>query len=386
MADITLSMLELSKEGDDAHGYRIGSGSSSSSSAGIVRINLSSVPPMYVVKEDGKYKLIGAGTEGTELIGSLVLDLLAKHDLAGAQWWLDQVVQMVEAHADGTGMPVIRSIWSGVTPDSRGAYAIQLAAQVLIATSTGKPDAIQKLIEARPKAANALDKAQLDKAICESLVKAKNWEGLLPAARQLQTNRWFSEEAFRYYILAAKGLHKWPELAAEARKRYDTNKSNEAAIKALVLAEAGQGNWARAAEWAKEISKSRTFEVEQAETAAWTAILAGKATEETLSTFHEVKEMGAKWPDYNYTEAMLEASLHQPDKATEALIRAIGDEDYFHLHPAAWAAYARICEQFGYADEANQAMARARAAVHEDDEITDWVNVLLYGGVTEKRK
>jgi Flp pilus assembly protein TadD len=374
LADVIASMIEFDKDGDDAHGYRIGG-----------NVRGSGMPAIFVVREDGKYKVIGAGADGAELIGALVLELLAKHDLAGAQWWLDRVAHDVEAHADGTGLPVIKSMWSGVTPESRGADAVRLAAQVLIATSTGKAEAIQKLTQARPKAANALDRTLLDKAICESLVKAKNWEGLLPAARQLQASRMFSEEGFRYYLMAAKGMRKWPELAAEAKKRYDGNNSNEAAVKALVLAEAGQGNWTRAAEWAKKIDKNGIFQVEQAETEAWTALIAGSPTDETLAALHKVKDLAAQQMDYRYTDAMLEAALHKPEEATEALLRGIADEDYFHLHPAAWVAYARICEQYGYPGEAEKAMAMARKTVHDDDDITDWVNALLNGRPTEKK-
>jgi tetratricopeptide (TPR) repeat protein len=366
MADVIVSLLDLTKDGDDAHGYRIGGTELASK-----------MPPMYVVREDGKYRLIGAGSDGSETVGELVLDLLAKHDLSGAQWWLDKVAHDVEARADGTGLPVIKTLWSGVTPESRGADALRLAAQVLIATSTGKPEVIQKLTQARPKATNAMDRALIDKAICESQLKAKNWQGLLAAARQLQTSNLFSEEGFRYYLMAAKGLRKWPELGAEAKKRYDSNPQNEAAVKALVLAEAGQGNWGRAAEWARKLGKNGIFQVEEAEMEAWTAILSGNPTEETLASLHKVKDYASKQVDYQYTDAMLEAALHKPEEATEALLRGIGEEDYFHLHPAAWLAYARICEQYGFPSEADKALSKARSAKHDEDDLTDWVNALL---------
>ena len=366
-ADIALSMMNLAKEGDDQHGYRI---------TGHIE-GSSGMPALYVIREDEKYKLIGAGSDGVELVGALVLDLLSKKDLAGAQWWLDQVQHDVQARADGTGLPVIKSLWSGVTPEFRNADAARLAAQVLIATSTGKPEAIQKLTLARPKAANVLDRAQIDKAICESLVKGKNWEGLMAAARQLQASRMFSEEGFRYYLMGAKGAHKWVELAAEAKKRYDGNPLNEAAVKALVLAAAGQGNWTSAAEWAKKVAKSGIFQIEQAETEAWTAILAGKATEESLTALHKVKDNGGKLLSYQYTDAMLQASLHLPEGAMEALIRSIAGQDDLHLHPAAWLAYARICVQYGYPDEAAKAVTMARTTSHPQDDLTDWVDALL---------
>ncbi|HEX3744720.1 MAG TPA: DUF3857 domain-containing protein [Bryobacteraceae bacterium] len=375
IADVVVSLLELTKVGDDEHGYRI----TASTQAGALGIGGSGMPPMYVMREDGKYKLIGAGTDGSEMIGGLVLDLLAKHDLPGARQWLDMVAHDVEAREDGTGLPVIKSMWSGVTPESRGVEPARLAAQVLIATSTGKLDAIQKLVQARPKAANALDRAQIDKAICESMQKARNWEGLLAAARQLQTAHLFGEEGFRYYLMAAKGLRKWPEIAVEAKKRYDSNPLNEAAVKALVLAAAGQGDWVRAADWATKLGKNGIFQIEEAEMEAWTAMLAGNPTEVTLTSLHKVKDVASQKVDYQYTDALLETALQKPEDATEALLRGIGDEDYYHLHPAAWAAYAHICEQYGFPAEAEAAMTMARTSTHANDDISDWVSTLLNG-------
>ena len=110
---------------------------------------------------------------------------------------------------------------------------------------------------------------------------------------------------------------------------------------------------------------------------AWTAILSGNPTEETLASLHKVKDYASKQVDYQYTDAMLEAALHKPEEATEALLRGIGEEDYFHLHPAAWLAYARICEQYGFPSEADKALSKARSAKHDEDDLTDWVNALL---------
>jgi hypothetical protein len=223
-----------------------------------------------------------------------------------------------------------------------------------------------------------MEKSQIDKAICEALAKGRKWDNLLAVAKRLEAFHTFSEEGFRFFIMAAKGARKWPELAAEAKKRLDENPVNSAAMQALVLAESRQGNWARAAEWTKKLAGDRSWPVEGAETLAWNAILAGKADQETLSAFQEWKTAGSARPDYHYTEAILDAALQKPEDAAEALLRGIAAEDFFHLHPAAWIAYARICQQYGYDGEAEKAMTSARTTVHDYDGLTDWVEALLH--------
>jgi hypothetical protein len=112
----------------------------------------SSSQTMYVIREDGKYKLLGSPPDGLELIGELALELLEKGDTRGAQWWLDKVVANIEPRSDGTGMPAVHALWSGVTPESRGPAAIRLASASLIGAGTGNAKAVQTLQEARAKA------------------------------------------------------------------------------------------------------------------------------------------------------------------------------------------------------------------------------------------
>ncbi len=82
---------------------------------------------------------------------------------------------------------------------------------------------------------------------------------------------------------------------------------------------------------------------------------------------------------------MLEAALHKPEEAIESLSRGIADEDYYHLHPAAWAAYARICEEYGFPEESEKALAMARTTRHDDDDVTDWVNAWLHARLAGKK-
>ena len=83
MLDFIISLLELSNEGDETLGYRIRGAA----------MGANGFPPMFVIKEDGRYRIIGSGPEGWEGIGRLVLDLLAQKNVKAAQWWLDKVVE-----------------------------------------------------------------------------------------------------------------------------------------------------------------------------------------------------------------------------------------------------------------------------------------------------
>jgi tetratricopeptide (TPR) repeat protein len=73
--DIAVSILEIKNPGGADPGYRV-SGISS----------LAPLPVMYVVQEDGKYKILGT-SDSPDQIGERVLQLLAHQDIKSAQAW-----------------------------------------------------------------------------------------------------------------------------------------------------------------------------------------------------------------------------------------------------------------------------------------------------------
>jgi len=387
--DLLASLMEFEKEGDDSHGYRIRAlspGASPTFSA-------------YVVPEDGKFKIIGGMPNGTEGIGELVLQLLASNDLAGARWWLDLVSKDAEAAADGTGRPAITSLWSGVNEASRGSGDIRIAAAALIGSSTPSPKSLGILEQARLKAPNAMQKSQLDKAICETLLAAKKWDDLMIAARRLESSKVFFIEGRRYFIRASTAAQKWKELETEAVKMMDANPGAQPvgkqgsrvvirvvnsgeimAIKALVLAKWKQGDTAGVAEWLNRISSSDLSSSEDHVFVAWVAMGQGRANEDTLKELKKRHEDGRSNNSYAYAVAMTEALIGQTDAASADLVKAIGGYDLEDLSAVAWAVHGKICDRYGFPSCASSAREKALRAIQGDkkgDELIPWIQATL---------
>jgi hypothetical protein len=307
-----------------------------------------------------------------------VLEMLEKGDVAGAQWWLDKTVEFTEAHIDGTGLPAFRGLWSGIAPETRGPAAIRVAAAALIGAGTGDQKAIATLKQARQNpGANALEKAQIDKALCESLAKAKRWDDLLVQARTLAASKTFSEEGFRFFVKAATESGKWKELELEAKKRFTANPSNAVAAQAVALALAREGDAPAAGEWAGKMDE-KVWADDAAVTSAWCAILAGKPTQSLLESL--TKGSGSKSVKQNLTIAMLQAALQMPDEAQRTLLAAIASSDYNHLTPTAWVVYQYVCEQYGFKEESEAALTRAQTSSATGDDLAQWVKPLLVSG------
>ncbi|HEY9247716.1 MAG TPA: hypothetical protein VIO38_01215, partial [Rariglobus sp.] len=363
--DLVMSRAEFNQEGEAGVGYSISATTSGRGSH------------MFVVPEDDKYKIIGAPPGGMEIVGELVLELLEKNDIKSAQWWLDQAAKAADARSDGTGRPSIHSLWSGVTAASRGPNAIRIAANALIGEGNGRASTIQFLQNARAKAPLALDKAQIDKALCEALDKAGKWEELMAVAKRLQSFKTFSEEGFRYYIRGAASANKWKEMEAEAQRRFAENSSNTFAMRAQVVARIRQGDHAGAGELARKMTGATEAGLDEYLLAAWQEMLAGKPDTKSIERLKRGGEKASERPTYQLTLALLQAMTGSADDALQSLGLGMKPEVMQTISPLAWAAYGEICRQYGFQQEADAAFARMSPPKREDDDLFAWVAPML---------
>ena len=354
--DAAISLLTWGKEGSDESGYRITAGERAHADGAV----------FYVVLENGKYRLV-------RNVGALVSALAARGDLKDAQRWLDWAVKDARPEADGTGFPAVRSLWSGILPETRGLPSIEVAAASLEGNYAGSPAAIRTLKAARAKAATELDRSQIDKALCESFNTAKNWDELMVASRRLGMSKVFAEEGFRYRVKAATELRNWQELEVAAQARFKLQPQNITAMRAMALARAYRGDRQGSAEWVKKLEDSPIAGSSERELAAWAAMLSGSASAETVENLkkgdsHGVKDFSI---EHYYTLAMLEAVEGAPDDAFQSLHRAIQGQEYTALDARAWVAFARVCQLYGFPREAADALRRARS-VPPHDEMSTW--------------
>jgi tetratricopeptide (TPR) repeat protein len=345
LVDMTLSNLKLDKEGDDAHGYRVSAAGSSA------------MPTMFVVREGAAYKIIGS-TDSMEEIGRRVLALLKKKDLEGAQWWLDHSVPNISTGGDGW-LPAAHSLWSLSLPATRGVDAARVAAASLIGRYEGSADAIAILKEAYQKAVNAIDKSQIDQALCESYAKGERWSDLATTARRLMTSKIFGGAGSQFLMRALEKQKEWKVLETAALEQTKIKDAQRDAWKYVAIARMASGNGSGAAE-AIERFKSSAVASEAVELAAWNEIRQKKASQNTLDS---VKKTDAPAQVHDqYLVALLELQLKKTEEAQEALKQAVQTADVNSLDARAWVIYGDVCDQYGFPDAAKMAWARARLA------------------------
>lgn len=356
LIDAALSLINLDKEGDDSNGYRVAAKTGYAGNDYIA----------YVVLED-KYRLV-------RNIGAVVVERLARHDIKGAQQWLDWAVKDATPAPDGTGFPAVRSLWSGVLPETRGVTAITLAAASIEGSLTGSPQAIQILKMARAKAANDLERSQIDKALCESYSAAQNWDKLLAAGQRLAASKVFFEEGFRYEIRAARRMRNWQALEAAARARLKASPRNVTALKGVALSRIYLGDSAGAAEWVQKVKDFEFAGADEREFAAWAAMLGGTASRDTIADLKKENQNGVRVTstEYDYTLALVSATVGLLDDALQELQLGMKNQNYDALPPTAWVAFAKICQIDGFPVEASKALQHALSMQNDSDDVSRW--------------
>lgn len=345
--DIALGEISLVKEGDEQHGYRIFSS----------RLN-GSMPAMFVVRQ-GSYKIIGS-TDSMEMIGHKVLDLLKRNDIESAQWWLDHTIPNLADGPDGW-LPSSRGLWSGVVPETRGADAIKLAAASLIGRYEGSSEAIAILKDGSPKAKNAIDRGQIDLALCEAYSKAKRWTELTAAAKRLMTSRTFDTAGYGYLMRSLQEQGDWKGLEAAALEQTRAKSVPRDAWQYVAIARIRLGNATGAAEAIEKFKPSASGS-EAVELAAWNRILQRKVTEETLESVQTTDGQAQAQVRNPYLVALIDLALRKTENAQDALKQAIENIDADAIDARAWVIYGTICDQYGFPEAAATAWARARAS------------------------
>ncbi len=351
--DMTLSQYKLEREGDDEHGYRI--------SPDITTVSLvsgrSSMGEMFVVRDGGSYKILDSADDLGE-VGRKVLDLLKQNKIEAAQWWLDKSIPGMKSGADGW-LPAARGLWSGTVAATRGPDTIQVTAAALIGRAQGSADAIAILNDAYPKAKNAIDKGQIDLALCEAYSKAKRWGDLLTVAKRLRTSKTFDSAGYQYLMKAFQAQKDWKGLEAAALDETKSKTGTPDAWQYVVIARMRMGNAAGAeeaiAKFKETAAGSQAVELE-----VWNQILQKKVTEATLETVH--KQDGPKQIHDSYLVALVDLAMKKTEETQEALKQAVGNDDSESMDARGWVIYGGICDQYGFPDAAAAAWENARAA------------------------
>ena len=312
--DIVLHMLDPKGEGDDATGYREK-----------VEVLGGSTMTVYIVKENGQYKLLDTG-EKPNAIALEMLDRIQSGDLRGAKALLDWMREDVhlEGGDDPLGGPVFPRFWTkGEAPDAR---RMKLAAAAILVGS--RPTVAQgvPILEAALKdAMGDRERTNIRIALAVGYLIQNNFTSLLEVSSPLLKDEPESKTAFIDNVLALMGLGRYDNALALADKRLKLLENDSDAYEMKMEIEADRGNFAAARGWAQKLADLGKEDAMLLNNETWYALFTGKVEQANIAKAIRATEMQKDAPYILHTLACLYAEVGDTKDAREVLLRAMDD-------------------------------------------------------------
>lgn len=338
--DVTLDILAAAfdpkGDGSDAVGYREK-----------VQIPGGASMTMFVVKEEGRYKLLDTA-EKPNSIGLEILDRVAGGDLKGAKQLLDWLRE--DAHLEGgddpLGGPIFPRFWTkGAAPDAR---RLKLAAAaILIGTRPTVAQGVHILEEARKSPVSEQEKTNILLALSSGYSLQQNSSGLLDVASLLLKQAPESLYAFLGNIEALIGLRRCDEAMGLSDERLKALENDTDALQAKMRVESSRGNYAAAQQWAQKVADQGKENADLLNSTAWFALFTGKVQESDIANAIKSTQLAKDNPHILHTLACLYAETGKTKEARELLLHAMDDLNLDEPNDDFWYAFGRIAEQYG---------------------------------------
>jgi tetratricopeptide (TPR) repeat protein/transglutaminase-like putative cysteine protease len=334
--DIVLHMLDPKGEGDDTIGYREK-----------VEVLGGSALTLYVVKEDGQYKLLDTG-EKPNSIALEMLDRIQAGDLRGAKALLDWMREDVhlEGGDDPLGGPVFPRFWTkGEAPD---AHKMKLAAAaILVGTKPTVAEGVSILEAALKEATGDRERTNIRIALAVGYMVQDNFAGMLDVSSALLKDEPESKTAFIDNVLALMGLGRYDDALALADERLKLLENDSDAYEMKMEIEADRGNFAAARGWAQKITDLGKEDAMLLNNETWYALFTGKVEQADIAKAIRATEMQKDAPSILHTLACLYAEAGNTKDAREVLLRAMDDWNLDEPNDEVWYVLGRIAEQYG---------------------------------------
>ncbi|HWH59634.1 MAG TPA: DUF3857 domain-containing protein [Terriglobales bacterium] len=345
--DLLLQMIDSKVEGDDASGYR-------------ENIHVPNAPQMtlYVVKEDGRYKILDSSQKPNALALE-VLDRIAANNVAGAaillNWVRDE--QHIGGGDDPLAGPAFPRFWTkGKTNDPQ---QMKLAAAALLVQSeeTAK-QGVALLEQAKASSAQSADNTNINLALMTAYGVLRDYSKQLSITMELGRQYPESRTVFLTRSLALRALDKSIEADRLADDRLKTIPDDLDAMRAKYFNAIARRDYPLAYERTKLIADAGKAEANDLNELAWDSLFFDRKGGSDLDSALKASQLSQNSAAVLHTLGCVYAELGQTKQAREVLLQAMDVLGLDQPDSNYWYAFARIAEQYGENEIANAYYAK----------------------------
>lgn len=353
LADLVLSNMHCTTEGDDSVGYKI-----------IMEFPGMAGQDAYVIRDGDKYRLAGysaaTGSSVPEGLAPLVLQALEKNNLAAARKWLDRARDKIHVSGgdDPLAGPSFPYFW---TVGQEGDIpTIRTAALVLLPSKDLKGAYLTALDQARQTAKTDVERNRIAMVMAFAQAAQEHWAEILPLTRELMKALPNSVSAFDLATMAYARLQRFDDWDNLVQARIQEHPDELAYVRSSARLAAYRGEFGKSRKITKSIIDKGQATEEDLNTYAWYALLLpGPIDQETLDEAQRANELTKNVSfDMLHTLACLQAQAGKPNQARELLLKAMDAQHLDEPNGAVWFGFGLIAEQFGVLDAAEKMYER----------------------------
>jgi Flp pilus assembly protein TadD len=336
MLDVVLPAMQVQTEGEDSSGYRV-----TLQPAGANKII------MWVVKEDGKYRILD-GAEKPNSIGLEILDRLRAGNTAGARVLLDWVRD--EEHLPGGDDALSGFAFPRMWTKGKEATAEQMknaAAAILSQTKQTARDSLQILESARSVAKDEPEKLNLSLALLSAYNNLEEFEKLHALASELSKQYPESKRLFFDNEIALRGLGRSAEADALAQDLIKKLPGDADVLRAFVHNAVAREDYDAAHKLGQGMVASGKAEASDMNGVAWNALFTGKVTPEDLDVVTKGVQLTPNNAAFLHTLGCVYAEIGKTKEARDVLIQAMDHLNLDEPESNYWYALGRVAEQYG---------------------------------------
>ena len=334
--DISLTNAQPKVQGNDASGYKVTLWPSARYKSAV-----------YVVKEEGKYRVLGT-SRWYAGVGLEALDRVTAHDVAGARILLDWVRE--DHHLGGGDDPLAGAIFPRVwTKGQEGeAGTVKLAAAaILIHFKPTAARGIPVLEAALNSGPDEATQVSIKMGLVEGYEKLEEHAKAVTLTSALAAQYPQSSVAFVSQATVLRALGRFEEADGIANERLKRMPGDLDAMHVLVMNATGQEDYGKAQALTQKIVDAGQGEAEDLSNLAWYSLFTGTTGPSQLE--HVLKASQLSKDNYGllHTLGCVYAELGKTKEAREVLIQAMDLADLDEPDPNFWYAFGRIAEQYG---------------------------------------
>jgi Flp pilus assembly protein TadD/transglutaminase-like putative cysteine protease len=351
MADFVLGNVQFVQDGSEELGYRVKMRSPYAGQPG-------PDDTVWVVREDGKYKVAATGDQ-LGALGVRALRLADAGKLEAARQWLDWAREIIQVRGsdDPLASPPFAHLWA------RGKQGtldeVRLAAAALMPQSKKAAElALPILKAARAKAELDDTRLRIDSALAGAYGELEDWNALLEISRALAAKYPESLTAFGGQVAALTKLEKRDEVQKLANDRLKRLANDKDALRVLAADAQSHGDYDQSTAYYQKIIESSDPTSIDYNNKAWNALFTMKDIAKAIEEARQSVEMRGTNPEALHTLAALYAEEGKSSEARDSLLKSMDSSGEREPQSHDWYVFGRIAENYGVTDAAIAAYTR----------------------------